>query len=379
MEDQTLLTEFAPSGRASKNDLTADVDLFTSIPVFGQFIRMIPDLYLILNQERQVVYANQALLEMLNIQNADKIYGLRPGEVLDCIHANATDGGCGTTAFCRYCGAVNAILSSQVNSDRVFVEECRITTTAAEAAFDFRVWAKGMVFNKKPYTIFIVRDISDEKRRLVLEKTFFHDILNTAGGIQGVVEILSETSGADLDELISLVETASETMIEEIQVQKDLLAAEAGDLVLSMNSVNSMEILMAVNAVYKKHEVAEGKTIVIDSDADSIDFLSDSRILKRIISNMLKNALEATLPGETVTMSAVRIDKYIEFKVNNPAVMPEEIQMQMFQRSFSTKGPGRGIGSYSIKMFGEKYLNGKVLFSSEEGYGTSVFLQIPCQ
>ena len=42
----------------------------------------------------------------------------------------------------------------------------------------------------------------------------------------------------------------------------------------------------------------------------------------------------------------------------------------MFQRSFSTKGAGRGLGTYSIKLLGEKYLNGKVGFISEQGRGT---------
>jgi len=50
--------------------------------------------------------------------------------------------------------------------------------------------------------------------------------------------------------------------------------------------------------------------------------------------------------------------------------MPAEIQMQIFQRSFSTKGSDRGIGTYSIKLLAENYLKGKVDFSSNESEGT---------
>jgi sensor histidine kinase regulating citrate/malate metabolism len=50
--------------------------------------------------------------------------------------------------------------------------------------------------------------------------------------------------------------------------------------------------------------------------------------------------------------------------------MPEEVKMQLFQRSFSTKGEGRGIGTYSIRLLTENYLNGKVSFISNKTDGT---------
>jgi signal transduction histidine kinase len=43
----------------------------------------------------------------------------------------------------------------------------------------------------------------------------------------------------------------------------------------------------------------------------------------------------------------------------------------VFQRSFSTKGTGRGLGTYSIKLLTERYLGGRVWFESAEGHGTT--------
>jgi signal transduction histidine kinase len=57
--------------------------------------------------------------------------------------------------------------------------------------------------------------------------------------------------------------------------------------------------------------------------------------------------------------------------------MPKEVQMQIFQRSFSTKGKGRGIGTYSIKLLTETYLGGKVSFRSEERHGTTFRIDLP--
>jgi sensor histidine kinase regulating citrate/malate metabolism len=62
--------------------------------------------------------------------------------------------------------------------------------------------------------------------------------------------------------------------------------------------------------------------------------------------------------------------------VKNDQVIPEDIQKQLFQRSFSTKGTGRGIGTYSIKLLTENYLKGKVSFVSNETDGTVFSIEL---
>ena len=57
----------------------------------------------------------------------------------------------------------------------------------------------------------------------------------------------------------------------------------------------------------------------------------------------------------------------MDFWVNNPAVMPREVQLQVFKRSFSTKGSGRGIGTYSMRLLVSRYLGGSVDFESTGG------------
>lgn len=379
MITEKIRTEFAPPERASDDDIKSDANKIDDIPMIHDFMDLLPDVFLILNKERQIVYSNKTLFKTLGIDDTTNIYGLRPGEALDCIHAKDNNSGCGTSAFCRYCGAVNAILKSQNNYDNIVIEECRITSGDEETPLDFRVWAKTIKLEEKAYTMFVVRDISNEKRRSALEKTFFHDILNTAGGLNRISSLLNGTNGEDLDELIQLVESASNTLVDEIKAQKDILAAESGNLKLEMTSLASDEILFSVLDIYKKHEVSDDKEIVVSPDTAPLDFNSDARILKRIIGNMLKNALEATPAGGKVTLGARQDGNNVEFWVKNDTVMSEEVKMQFFQRSFSTKGTGRGIGTYSVKMFGEKYLNGKVSFSSEEGEGTVVSITLPLE
>ncbi len=74
-----------------------------------------------------------------------------------------------------------------------------------------------------------------------------------------------------------------------------------------------------------------------------------------MLENLARNALEAASPGEIVTLGCARI----------------------FQRSFSTKGPGRSLETYSVKLLTEKFLNGRAAFSTAEAEGTTFTVWCP--
>jgi sensor histidine kinase regulating citrate/malate metabolism len=95
------------------------------------------------------------------------------------------------------------------------------------------------------------------------------------------------------------------------------------------------------------------------------------------LTNLIKNAIEASISGDTVRIEIAREKEEFMIRVANPAAIPLDQQLQMFQRSFSTKGSGRGIGTYSIKLLTEKFLKGKVSFSSSLEAGTCFEIRIP--
>jgi CheY-like chemotaxis protein len=60
--------------------------------------------------------------------------------------------------------------------------------------------------------------------------------------------------------------------------------------------------------------------------------------------------------------------------------MPRDVQLQVFQRSFSTKGePGRGLGTFSVKLLTGRYLRGSVHFTSSAEHGTVFTVTLPRQ
>jgi signal transduction histidine kinase len=107
-----------------------------------------------------------------------------------------------------------------------------------------------------------------------------------------------------------------------------------------------------------------------------IDFETDKNLLQRVIINLLKNALEATESENPVAIGVESEDDKIRFWVKNDSVIPTDVQMQLFQRSFSTKGAGRGMGTYSIRLLTENYLKGKVSFISTDQDGTVFYIEL---
>ncbi len=229
-------------------------------------------------------------------------------------------------------------------------------------------------------TVLALRDISAEKRRNVLEKVFFHDVLNTAGGISGLATALAEGEFRDTSrdaEAKGWMVGLAARLVDEITHQRKLLAAERGEFVPDWGAVVVGALLREVQALYANHDIAAGRRLVLGPVPEAT-IVSDGAILRRIIGNLVKNALEATAPGGTVTLFAAQDGVGVVFVVHNPGVMPEEVQLQLFQRSFSTKsGDGRGIGTYSVKLFGERYLKGKVDFASSDTAGTTFRFTVP--
>ena len=371
-----LPTQFAPAERASPQALQRQAGLVAQSSFFREYLDALPDILMVLNRERQVVFSNQRLLDYLGLKEASLAIGLRPGEALACVHAADGYGGCGATEFCSTCGAMRAILASQEN--RADVQECRITQTGGEA-LDLRVWAKPVTLDGELFTIFTVLDIRDEKRRRALERIFFHDLLNTAANLQGYSELLKEAEAAEEQTLFSeTVHELSVELIEEIQAQRDLLAAENHELAIRPETIDAVELLQGLARHFGSRPLTlEGDTANVVVEAQAASLVSDRVLLRRVLGNMLKNALEASAPGATVTLASRVEDGRVVFSVHNPGCMPAAVRLQVFQRSYSTKGVGRGLGTYSMKLLSERYLKGTVTFSSSAEAGTTFEASFP--
>ncbi len=374
-----MLTHFAAPERSVKSKIFEEYSGFKSVAYIEELITALPYIAVILNPNRQIVFSNKTLLQLMGIENMEEILGQRPGEALKCIHSDKMEAGCGTSENCQVCGAANAILKSQETGETI-TDECRIRTShdGHEDCLDLEVTAAPLTWGESQFTIFTARDISSKKRKEALERIFFHDVMNTAGTLQGVVDLLKQVDDpAKINQFVNLLGEVSRDLNEEILTQKSLVVAENGELVVKTFEFYLNETLGHIIEEYRRHELAQKRNITFKKNTCDCTVHTDPVLLKRIIGNMIKNALEATPDGGKVTVDCNIAAEELTIRVHNPGHMPKDVQQQVFQRSFSTKGMGRGLGTYSMKLLGEKYLQGKVSFESTAGAGTVFYLELP--
>lgn len=378
MTDHLCPSEASQQQRCSQVEIENQSRTISSNRQLLDVLDAFPGFVLVLNHARQIVFANQAFLRFLGAISLSEVLGKKPGDALACEHAVHSILGCGTTEFCSTCGASKATPSLH-QPENIAAQECRINQEGTGKAFDFRVQTAPFPGGNDSLYLFFLTDISHEKRRRTLERIFFHDVANIAIGMVGMSRTLCEKELGETKEkqFKDVLHRYAHRLADEVEAQRDLTAAENNDLHLHAKSCASLALLDEVAAFYNNTGTAQTSRVEIAADAVATEFSTDPRLLHRILINMTKNAIEASAPEAVVRIGCEQAGNDLEFWVHNQSCIPENVQLQIFQRSFSTKGSGRGLGTYSIKLLGERYLKGKVSFTSTPENGTTFRFRCP--
>jgi signal transduction histidine kinase len=370
-------THFAPAERASPEDLAAQIGMACSNPLADVILQSFGGIVLILNPQRQIVAINKTVMRILGIEDPETLYGLRPGDALACANAAEAPNGCGTGERCRACGAVVAILASQEHQ-RPEERECLITShlQGKLVAFEFKARATPLRSDGQTFTVVTLQDIRAEKRKEMLQRVFFHDVLNLVSALQGTADYMTEAAPEEIEDLAQSIQRKARQLGDEIKGQRDLRLLEDGEYPLRRAETTPDIILGALRETFADAEVARDRALDLPADPLPLSFSTDISLLLRVLVNMVKNALEATPSGGRVKVWVEADDGDIIFKVWNEEEIPPAVALRIFQRYFSTKGTGRGLGTFSLKLIGEQYLKGAVDFSTSRD-GTTFWIRLP--
>ena len=132
-----------------------------------------------------------------------------------------------------------------------------------------------------------------------------------------------------------------------------------------------IEEVMLLMPVETNHQV------VIDIEAGFPDITADFSMLKRAVSNLVQNAVQAMPNDGRLTIQAYRKENRVFITVEDTGVgIPEEVKPKLFTPMVTTKAKGQGLGLAVVKRLVEG-LNGKISFESEEGKGTKFIVELP--
>ena len=367
-------TYFAPPERTPPEELRQEIDTVSHDPAMDGLLRLSGGLLMIVDSHRQIVALNKSLLAELGVEAEDELLGLRPGEALRCVHAREEPAGCGTTPYCSTCGAAVAIVTGLAEGN-ASTRKCFMAAKRNGKIEElcFLVKATPVEIRSERFVLVYLQDITAHERMAALERAFFHDINNTIMALNGAVELLAMAAPDQVDtNLLDMAKRSLARLTSEVNIQRALVREGPRAYQIHMQKVEAGAMLAELEEAVRAHPAATGKKLEVSGRGNQALFSTDVSLFLRIMGNMLINAFEASGPGDTVRLALRETEDGLVFEVHNPAAIPPEEQLRVFQRHFSTKaGQGRGFGTYSMKLFGEEILGGQVSFTSSPEEGTT--------
>jgi hypothetical protein len=367
------------SDRAEPEELAKLARRSLTNPILKAVLESAEGYVMVLNAERQILACNTELLETFDSMQQEPHRGERPGEALGCVHAAEGPAGCGTSQACARCGAALAIQEA-LETGAPATGECSMNLRRGGhlAAIDFQVKASILTLGCHALTVVVFQDISARKRKDLLESIFLHDLSNTLQSLIGWSELVAD-GGTDPRRAARRIVDLCQRIRHEVSQQRLLHDAEKGTLAVCREPVDLSSLLEELRDLGVEREHKGGPRLALEAVSQPVLLHTDRHLLLRVLQNMVRNALEATSPEGTVTIHAECDGAQVLVRVSNPGVIPEGMVARIFHRSHSTKGAGRGLGTYGMKLISEDYLGGTLSFHSSPEDGTCFILALPLE
>lgn len=363
---------FDPLIRLDTSDIARQAHSIRQGGAIFKLLKDLPSVFIILNEFRQVVYINADPLVTFNIKSPKEIVGYRPGECFGCEYSSTIKGGCGASAFCQVCGFNKVLLESEKNREAT-KGECLIMLKSGKS-IALRVSSRPFIHRHEKFTFCMLENISHEKYRQTLEELFLNDLKNSISSLGSMSHLCRYISGEECGELLNGQVKRLKQETESFQI---MLTAEKGDLESRFTQVSLEPLLDETVLEFQLDKDFRNKTIIQDTVACRTR--TDSTLLRRVVSNLLRNALEADNKDAPIILRCRKENDGVRIMVENNYCMPQDVQMQVFRKFYSTKAPTRGFGTYAAKLLTEEYLHGKVDFVSGEGMGTVFSIWLPSE
>lgn len=359
--------------------MNLDVHAISKHPLVDAMMKVVGGLFFVLNEDRQIIAMNRAMLDYLGIDDADRILGFKTGDVLGCSHTQDEPAGCGSSQTCGSCGIATA-MAQTLDHNEASEQRAALAVSRSGVMQDlvFQIRAVPMVVGDERLVLMFLQDITQRQNWAALESTFFHDIGNMLTNLLFVSESLSSLPIPEHQELIDRLADVSHRIVSEFSIQRALVQTGAPHYQTKRVAIPASKVLEELAGFLRTSPYAERKNIempVLDLD---FNFRSDYSLVMRVLINMLTNALEASDDGTTVRVQCMKEDDGVFFSVWNEKEIPLELRGRIFQRNFTTKSSeGHGLGTFSMKLFGEQYLGGRVNFHTSREDGTEFEFWLP--
>ena len=209
-----------------------------------------------------------------------------------------------------------------------------------------------------------------------MAKQVAHEIKNPLTPMRLTVQSFQRRFDPDTPDIREKLKEHSQTLIDQIDTMSSIASAFSN---FAKMPVRNDEILYVNDVVGSALEIFIEKGISFERCPQNIQINFDRTQLIRVVTNLIKNALQA-IPSDRTPRIHVQIQK-LEQSINirisdNGTGISEEDQNRIFEPNFTTKSSGMGLGLAMVKSIIDTY-QGQINFETIANEGTTFIIHIP--
>lgn len=202
-----------------------------------------------------------------------------------------------------------------------------------------------------------------------------HEIRNPVTVVRGFLQFFKEDPSFS-----DPIKSKFNLMIDELntveQITSQFLELSKPNTNQTPEKVDVKEVLRSVTDLLHSYAMLSDKQIDLTVEEDC-SILINTIEFKQLLINVIKNALEASDAGETVSVIANRSADYFEVKIIDKGNGMSEAEVKSLGTPFySLKSNGTGLGLMICYNIVDKY-NGEIKYNSSPGKGTTVTIRFP--
>ena len=210
-----------------------------------------------------------------------------------------------------------------------------------------------------------------------MAKQVAHEIKNPLTPMRLTVQSFERKFDANDPDVKQKLKDYSETLIQQIDTMSSVASAFSN---FASMPAQQNETLNAVSVIELALEIFNEDFISFEAEEAEIITIIDRTQLIRIITNLVKNAIQAIPDSQLDKQIDIKVKKQkdsvlIEVSDNGNGIEVENIP-RIFEPKFTTKTSGMGLGLGIIKNIIENY-KGTITFESEIGKGTVFTVTLP--
>lgn len=235
------------------------------------------------------------------------------------------------------------------------------------------------------YTIVDVTDRKKAERlREDVERMTRHDLKSPLTAVLTLPQLLRRDGNLSerQNDMLSLMQHAGYRMLNMINQSLDLYRMERGVYELTPQSVDVLPILDNIAGELRGVIEASDLSLMVTvrgrtrAEGDAFAVRGEEMLLYTMLSNLIKNALEASPAGAKVTV-ALAEGRTLDVAVHNAGVVPAAIRGRFFSK-FATAGKkdGTGLGAYGAKLIAEIH-GAKIAMATSDQKGTTITVAFP--